>query len=185
MESYIPISYLNDFIFCPRSIYFHQLYGEMSTRLYQARPQIEGRAVHGAIDESRYSTRASVLQGIEIYSDKYGLCGKLDQFDTRSGILTERKKKIKIIYDGYRLQLYAQYFALSEAGYSVKELRLYSFDDNKIYIVPLPSEDEHMLSVFETTVDSLHSLNLNDFFQDNPEKCRNCIYSPLCDQALC
>lgn len=39
MEPYIPISFLNDFIFCPRSIYFHQLYGRSSESLYHSTDQ--------------------------------------------------------------------------------------------------------------------------------------------------
>ena len=94
MEGYIPISYLNDFIFCPRSIYFHQLHGELSTRLYHDKPQIEGKAAHSAIEEKRYSTRKKILQGIDVYCEKYRICGKIDLFDTQKGILTERKKHI-------------------------------------------------------------------------------------------
>ena len=54
-ENYYPISYLNDFIFCPLSIYFHQLYGNMSERLYQNEDQMGGKAVHETIDTHRYS----------------------------------------------------------------------------------------------------------------------------------
>lgn len=45
MESYLLITYLNDFIFCPLSIYFHQLYGGLSERLYYDDVQMNGRAV--------------------------------------------------------------------------------------------------------------------------------------------
>jgi CRISPR-associated protein Cas4 len=179
------MSYLNDFIFCPRSIYFHQLHGERSTRLYQARPQIEGKAVHGTLDGKRYSTRADVLQAIDVYSTKYKLCGKIDQFESKRGVLTERKKKIKQVYDGYILQLYAQYFALTEMQYVVNSLRLYSFDDNKIYPVDLPAENAEMLSLFEKTVVALHTFDLEMFTQTNADKCKSCIYNTICDQSLC
>jgi hypothetical protein len=42
MDDYIIISNLNDFIFCPASIYFHNLYGSMDTFLYQGASQING-----------------------------------------------------------------------------------------------------------------------------------------------
>lgn len=35
MENAIKISNLNDYIFCPISIYFHNLYGDMDTIMYQ------------------------------------------------------------------------------------------------------------------------------------------------------
>ncbi len=39
-EQTIAISQLNDFVFCPVSIYFHQLYYDTETTLYQSKPQI-------------------------------------------------------------------------------------------------------------------------------------------------
>ena len=185
MEGYIPISYLNDFIFCPRSIYFHQLHGRLSTRLYHDLPQIEGKVAHKAIDGRTYSTRKTVLQGVDVYSQAYGVCGKIDIFDAGSGLLTERKKHIAVIYDGYIFQLYAQYYGLTEMGYSVSKLRFYSSDDNKIYPVRLPEEDPEMQKKFTKTIRQMKSYRLTNHIQGNSAKCRNCIYEPICDESLC
>lgn len=95
MEPYIPISFLNDFIFCPRSIYFHQLYGRSEEGLYHTTAQSEGKAAHKTVDTKTYTTSKKVLQTIEVYSAVYGIGGKIDTFDTEMGILTERKKKDK------------------------------------------------------------------------------------------
>jgi len=122
MEPYITLSFLNDFIFCPRSIYFHQLYGSFDQALYKQTPQYKGEAAHTSIEEKTYSTQKNVLQGIEIYSEKYNLCGKIDVFDIKTGKLTERKRDVKTIYDGYVFQVYAQCHALREMGYEVKEI---------------------------------------------------------------
>ena len=43
MEDLIIISNLNDFIFCPVSIYFHKLYGSQDNLLYQSSAQITER----------------------------------------------------------------------------------------------------------------------------------------------
>ncbi len=184
MESYIPISYLNDFIFCPRSIYFHQLHGRLSTKLYHDVAQTAGRAAHEAIDNKKYSTRKNILQGIEVYCSQYNIAGKIDIFDIKTGLLTERKKQIKAIYDGYVFQLYAQYFGLTEAGYAVKTIRFYSRDDNKVWPVELPDNNQEMFAKFEETVRQIHNYDLNNYRQTNIKKCENCIYEPLCDQSL-
>jgi CRISPR-associated protein Cas4 len=42
-EDYISISTLNDFIFCPYSIYLHNVYMEADEGLYHATPQTQGR----------------------------------------------------------------------------------------------------------------------------------------------
>jgi len=185
MESYIPISYLNDFVFCPRSIYFHQLHGKRSTRLYHTLPQVEGKAVHESIDDRRYSSRNDILQGIDVYSDKYRICGKIDIFEIDTGLLTERKKHISTIYDGYIFQLYAQYFGLSEMGYKVQAMRFYSSDDNKTYPVKLPNERPDMLEAFESIVETIKNCDLDDYIQTNIKKCQNCIYETICDRSLC
>jgi len=73
MESYITLSYLNDFIFCPRSIYFHQLYAGYNEQFYKQKPQVAGTEAHSSIDNKTYSTRTDVLMGIEVFSDKYNI----------------------------------------------------------------------------------------------------------------
>ena len=184
MEAYMQISLLNDFIFCPLSIYYHQLYGGLSTRLYYDTPQINGKAVHETIDEQRYSTHKDVYQGMEIYSDEYKLCGKIDIYDSKKKLLTERKKHINIVYDGYVFQLYAQYYSLKEMGFCVEKIRFYSYDDNKIYPVKLPDEDIIMKNKFIDTIDKMHNFNIESFVPQNSEKCSHCIYSNFCDRAI-
>ena len=179
-ENPISISNLNDFIFCPVSIYFHSLDDETEKITYQCEFQINGSAAHEAVDNGRYSDKKAILQSTSVYCDKYGVYGKIDTFDVDRGVLTERKKRIQTVFDGYVFQLYAQYFALSEMGYKVKELRLYSSDDNKVYPVLLPEKDLEMYSKFESLINEMQTFNFNNFKQTNPLKCKNCIYEPLC-----
>ena len=185
MEPYITLSFLNDFIFCPRSIYFHQLYGLVSTRLYQKKPQIAGKAAHKSIDTKKYSSKKDIFQTIEIYSEKYNIGGKIDTYDAESKQLVERKKKIKVIYDGYIYQLYAQYHCLTEMSYQVDKLKLYSMDDNKSYPIKSPVEDKQRQEKFENLIRQMQNYDLNAPFEANPNKCKFCIYNNLCDQSLC
>lgn len=184
MELYLKISYLNDFVFCPLSIYYHQLYGSLSERLYYGAAQLEGKSVHEAIDEKRYSTHKNILQGMDIFSNEYNLCGKIDVFDKDKGLLTERKKHIVTIYDGYIFQLYAQCVCLREMGYSVQSLRFYSSDDNKVYPVPLPEDDPEMFQKFKCINDEMQTFNMEDFTPQNEAKCQRCIYNDFCDRPL-
>lgn len=50
MIDYINISTLNDFIFCPYSIYLHNVYMETDETMYHATPQTRGKIAHGADD---------------------------------------------------------------------------------------------------------------------------------------
>ncbi len=183
MEGYIPISFLNDFIFCPRSIYFHQLYGKIDTRLYQSTDQVAGTIAHKSLDEKRYTTSKNVLQTIEVYSSRFHIGGKIDMYDKVKKLLVERKKKIKRIYDGYVYQLYAQYYCLIDMGYSVEKLKLYSMDDNKSYPIPLPIESEKYYNGFMRLLEKIRQFRFDTPFSPNPNKCHRCIYNNLCDVA--
>lgn len=182
-ENPISVSSLNDFIFCPVSIYFHSLETEENI-LLQNTAQINGSYSHRNSDNAVYSTKKSILQGISVYCEKYNLCGKIDVFDMEQGVLTERKKKIKTVYDGYVFQLYAQYFSLTEMGYTVKKIRLYSMDDNRIYDIDLPENNPDMLNKFKKLLVDVSTFSFDTFKQTNAKKCDNCIYEPLCSFSL-
>ena len=183
MEQYIRISTLNDFIFCQKSIYFHQLYDNVEKPLYQDTPQINGLFNHYRIDRGNYSTSKDILQGTSVYSEKYQLAGKIDVFHIQKKSLMERKSHISEVYQGYIYQLYAQYFCLTEMGHEVEKLKLYSMDDNQVYEVPLPDEAE--TTTFEQFLQEYISFNpRTSEFVANPEKCKNCIYRELCDSNI-
>lgn len=184
MEEIILISYLNDFIFCPISIYFHKLYGTLDKTMYQSTYQINGTNAHKAVDSQTYSDKVSILQGINVYSESLGIMGKIDIFDIEKGLLTERKNKIIQIYDGYVFQVYAQYYALVEMGYNVNKIRFHSIKDNKNYDVKLPTEDVVMDNKFKDLIKRIRTFNMDSFKQNNIKKCQNCIYEPSCDRSL-
>lgn len=184
MEEPISITWLNDFIFCPASIYFHNLYGTVSSVSFQDVSQINGSSAHRRLDSGKYSTRKTLLSGISVYSEKYNLIGKIDLYDADRHELIERKKRIRTVYDGYVFQLYAQYYAITEMGYAVQKLTLHSLDDNKSYPVPLPEEDSGMREKFFSALSGIQSLDLQHFRQENTQKCAHCIYEPLCDSSL-
>lgn len=66
MEEPIAITKLNDFIFCPASIYFHALFGEYKEVMYQSDKQLNGKEAHRTIDTGGYSTSKDILHKIII-----------------------------------------------------------------------------------------------------------------------
>ena len=182
-ETPLNITALNDFIFCPMSIYFHSLYADIDVKTYYSVSQADGLFVHKAIDENKY-TVADTVTGLEVYCEKFNLIGKIDIYNKRTKTLIERKKKVKALYDGYIFQLYAQYFSMIEMGYNVEKLLIHSIDDNKNYFIELPTNDNHMFIKFRQTISDIQSFDMNNFEQHNYEKCANCIYSPYCDRRI-
>lgn len=183
IDTAIIISNLNDFVFCPASIYFHNLYGTQNTMTYQAVPQLRGTAAHENVDNNKYSTRKDILTGLAIYSEQYNIVGKIDIYDARSKTLIERKRYIKKIYDGYIFQLYAQYFGMMEMGYTVEHLRFHSMTDNRNYDISLPYRNDEMFHKFQSVIYDIQHFEMDTFIQTNGDKCRNCIYEPACDRG--
>ena len=180
MEPLLPISYLNDFLFCPASIYYHGLIqgsdGMMSSSIYQ----IRGISAHRSIEEGTYSSRKNVLTGKEVCSQNYGLSGKIDVFDMGTGTLMERKKHVTQLYDGFVFQLYAQCVCLREMGYDVRRLCVHSLDDNRNYDVSLPENDPGMFQRFLELLDDIRTFDIGDLQKQDVSRCSKCIYSMMC-----
>ena len=179
MEQNIRISSLNDFTFCPKSIYFHNLYENYERQLYQDTPQVTWTISHENIDNKHYSTSKNILQWFGIYSEKYNLVGKVDIYQTDKKTIIERKTKISKLYQWQIYQVYAQYFCLTEMWYEVKKLKIHSLSDNKIYDIPIPNKEE--IEEFEKFLDEFRKFDPSKPFEANPEKCKKCIYRELCD----
>lgn len=184
MEETITMSELNDFIFCPASIYFHGLYGSLEPIIYQSKYQIRGTGAHKTITNNTYTTSKNILQNIYVYTSKHNILGKIDLFDIEKSTIIERKYKINELYDGQVFQVYAQFFGLLELGYEVKKIKIHSLSDNKTYLIELPKDDNLLYQKFISTLEQIKSFDLNTFVQTNKRKCEKCIYSNLCDRSL-
>jgi CRISPR-associated protein Cas4 len=179
METPLKISNLNDFIFCPRSIYFHNLYLDMDEKVFSGFNQSAGKIVHKNIDKKKYSSKKDILQGIDVFSEELGVIGKIDLLDLTKGELIERKNKITKIYEGYLFQIWAQYFCLVEMGYKIGYLSFYSLKDNKKIRVKIPTEkDKEKLCALINRINNFH---LDNKFSQNIKKCKACPYNKLCD----
>ncbi|PIQ67413.1 type V CRISPR-associated protein Cas4 [Candidatus Uhrbacteria bacterium CG_4_10_14_0_2_um_filter_41_7] len=174
---YIQISKINDYLFCPWSIYFHSVYENFEECLYKAKPQIGGTIAHKTIESKTYSTEAGFLQSLEVFSEKYGLIGKIDLYNQKTQTLTERKNKIQQIYDGQIFQLYAQKLCLEEMGYTVKKKEIYSMTDNKKYPIIISEAQKFK---FTQVLEAIKNFDFSELKTTNLLKCDNCIYRTLC-----
>ena len=87
MDEYIAISTLNDFIFCPYSIYLHNVYMGGDEELVYATPQTQGKASHETIDKKRYSSRQADIVALPVFSDELGIKGKIDVYKGQEKLL--------------------------------------------------------------------------------------------------
>ena len=180
MEETLPITNLNDFLFCPRSLYYGNIFrNSRGQDSYQQTPQKIGLATHKNIDDGFYSSRKEVLTGVMVYCERFGLLGRIDVYDKSSQLLTERKWSVSAVWEGFRLQLYAQYYALQEMGLPVMSMRIHSQKDNRNYEVPIPDLKDRMR--LEEVISQMRSFRLEKPFVPNLRKCQGCIYRELCD----
>lgn len=181
MDNFIAISTLNDFIFCPYSIYLHNVYMETDEGVYHATPQTRGRIAHETVDLKRTSNRADELQSLPVISHIYGLTGKIDIYRGREKKLIERKFQLKNIYQGQIYQLWAQYLCMVEMGYRVDAIAFYDISTNKMIPVALPSEEQ--LSQFLLFIQAYRNYDPSEPIWTNRNKCKHCIYCSLCDKT--
>jgi CRISPR-associated exonuclease Cas4 len=184
METYLPITYLNDFVFCPYSIYLHQVFDTNAEDLYSASPQQKGKASHMDIDvfePASYETDEAILKGIYVISTRLGVYGRIDTLFVKEKRLVESKYEIKTLYRGYYYQLWCQYFALVEMGYHLEQLQFFSIKDSKYFEVPMPKTEE--LNELKQHIKKIAWFDFEAPLKVNPEKCKRCIYAALCDKT--
>lgn len=182
MSEAIAISTLNDFIFCPYSIYLHNVYMETDEMTYHAYPQTKGRAAHDSVDQKTASTRKDILMSLPVYSERYGLFGKIDIFNILEKKLIERKYKFSQIFQGQIYQLWAQMFCLQEMGYDVQHVAFYEISTNKTIPIQMPTAAdiegfEKFLCRFRNYDPAVTPITINT------NKCAHCIYCNLCDKT--
>ena len=85
---------------------------ESDESMYHATPQVQCKIAHKGIDKKTYSSRKDDITSLPVYSEKYGLIGKIDLLKQKEFLLIERKYQLKRIFQGQIYQLWAQYFCL-------------------------------------------------------------------------
>lgn len=183
MEEGIPISMLNDFYFCPYSVYLHNVYMEADESLYHATPQTRGKNSHDTIDQNTYSNKNNDLTGLSVYSEEYGLYGKIDLYKQWEEKLIERKYVLKRIFQGHIYQLWGEYVCLREMGYPITSLCFHEISTNTSIPVSLPDVSD--LKNFKQYINTLRWSNMDITFELNPQKCQHCIYGNLCEKSAC
>lgn len=182
MEDYIPLSKLNDFIFCPYSIYLHSVYEMTDDDLYKAKPQLLGTRAHEGADNKTGSTRKADVFALPVISHTLGITGKIDVYKSDRRLLIERKNNLKTIYRGQLYQIWGQFFCMTEMGYEIEKLAFYEVSTNKMTYLDLPGEEQR--GELKLLIDKMKAYNvLETPIEVNPNKCQHCIYCNLCDKT--
>ena len=86
LDDFIAISTINDFVFCPYSIYLHNVYMDTDCDTYYAVPQVFGSVAHASVDNKLTSSKKNIFESIGVVSYKYRLIGKIDIYNGDFGL---------------------------------------------------------------------------------------------------
>lgn len=115
---------------------------ESDETMYHATPQTQGRIAHETVDNKTASNRANDILSLPVYSEEYGLMGKIDLYKRKEKKLIERKFQLKQIFQGQIYQLWAQMLCLKEMGYEIESLAFYEISKNKMIPIAMPTESD-------------------------------------------
>lgn len=181
MRELIPISSLNDFLFCPYSLYLHQVYrGTAEEETVKATPQLAGTAAH-LRKETDSTGDQYLITSLPVLSKELGIQGVIDELDIRIGTLTEYKNNVKTIYPGQVMQLHGQYYCLTEQRYDIRRLFLTEISSGTKHEIPLPDKTD--LSELKKLIQRIQNYTPEQKIDVNPTKCRKCIYCQLCEKS--
>lgn len=156
---------------------------ESDETMYHATPQTRGKAAHETVDNKTASNRADDILALPVYSEEYGLMGKIDIYKRSEKKLIERKYQLKQIFQGQVYQLWAQMLCMEEMGYDVDSIAFYESSTNKMIPVAMPTDMD--LQQFRTFILKFRSFDPSSTpFPINTNKCRHCIYCNLCDKTV-
>lgn len=108
MNVNIALSTLNDFIFCPYSIYLHNVYMETDEDIFKTTVQLSGTNAHKATDSKKGSSRGCDILSLPVCSNSLGLYGVTDLYRGSTATLIERKLRLKNIFRGQLYQLWGE-----------------------------------------------------------------------------
>lgn len=180
-DNLIPLSMLNDYIFCPYSIYLHNIYMGTDEGLYHATPQTQGKIAHESIDSKKASTRKDDFLSLPVCSNQLGIMGRIDLYRGAEQHLIERKYRLKQIFRGQLYQLWGEYFCMVEMGYPIQKLSFYEISSNTVIPQPIPGEKER--AELQEFIVLFKSFDPAIPIVTNSNKCQHCIYCPLCEKA--
>jgi CRISPR-associated exonuclease Cas4 len=149
--------------------------------IYQATPQTRGSIAHETVDKKTAGNKKADIISLPVYSEEFGIMGKIDIYHQDKKLLVERKYQLKKIFRGQIYQLWAQYFCMIEMGYKIEHIAFYDMSVNKTIPIELPGYAEQM--ELKSFIEDFKHYDPEDTITVNPNKCTHCIYCNLCDKT--
>lgn len=177
MENFLTITTLNDFVFCPYSIYLHEVYNPNKEEVYHGKDQSKGKRLHYFIENNQ---EVKDFKHAYVISTDLKIYGKIDDYNCLQKELIEYKSKASTVYKGYYYQIWAQYYCLKEMGIQVNKLAFYDFSKGSKISLPLPTH--YNLLELKNHIIKVQNFDFTSEIKINPNKCNRCVYKNLCEK---
>lgn len=164
-EFLVHVSDLNQFLYCPRRLYYLMYYQTQGMNEYLA----DGRENH-----SRQSRRGGWIRELYLHSDRLCLHGKVDLVDKTEGIVPVERKHGDRFYENDQIQLAAYAMLLEESlGERVEQGIIYLYGTGQRYTIPITDD---LREGVMNTISSIRSMDPDSLpdFAENRNKCRRC-----------
>lgn len=170
-DDLIPVSYLNQFLYCPRRLYYLQYYQTQGMNEFL----LEGRLLH-----QKKGRRGGYLFEVYVRSFRLGLHGKIDLIDCTEGILPVERKRGYRFFENDTIQLCAYGLLLEEyLGSCVDRGVLYLYETGRRHVVVFT---DFLRERTHETIDQMRGMSVECIpdFVDNPKKCEKCSVHLYC-----
>lgn len=171
IDDMINVSDINQFLYCPRRLFYLQFYQTQGVNEFL----VDGRRKH-----QRQGRRGGYVFELYLSSERLGLHGKIDLIDESDGMKPIERKRGDRYFENDVIQLCAYGLLLEEyLGKPVDTGILYLFGTNRRAEIALTdSIKRKTISVIE----DIRSMNPDSIpgFVDNPKKCTKCSVQLYC-----
>ena len=183
MNDYLPLSYLNQLVYCPRRFWYMYVQGELEINA----PMLEGTLQHQTrADKPGTETDEegrAIHRRIWVWSDRLQIAGFADFVEEQGDMLVpvEYKHGKKGQWDNDEIQLCAQALCLEEmTGRRVEQGEIFYWRSRRRVTVPF---DQQLRQATEAAVAQAHQLiQANRIPAPIAErrKCKHCSIQPIC-----
>lgn len=164
-DELVNVSDLNQFLYCPRRLYYLMFYQTQGINEYLA----DGRGNH-----ARQSRRGGWIREMYIRSEGLHLHGKIDIVDINNGFLPIERKRGDRFFDNDLVQLCAYAILLEEfIGKSVETGIIYLYGTGKRHEIRITDELKERVYKTINEIKGMDSDFIPDFV-DNRNKCKKC-----------
>ncbi len=181
VENYLPISRLNQYIYCPRR--FWLVYVEQSM-LIDAQ-MLEGILQHSNVHAQSNTTKHATA--VPVCSERLGLIGVLDALEhTADGlVVVEHKRGSTRQWDNDQLQVAAQAVAYEDmTGQPVAFGSIFSWQSRRRYRFPITPELRNMVEQVAAAMRQIIAAGKRPAPISQAPKCKGCSVREVCQPAL-